>query len=119
MPFLRSHPRTTDTRDLSARLRSSGRRWASARVLNLSEGGMLVTGSELEIGEIASFEIAGPDFRSAGVVEVTHRTDEVTGLRIVRWDAPSTRNMRSLIRGRIGRERQKSGAHSVPGRYLG
>ena len=51
MPLMRRHQRIKDTKDLSARLPSTG----NTRVLNLSEGGMLIAASELGVGEVASF----------------------------------------------------------------
>ena len=59
-------PRTTQTEDLSATLRSAGRTRVVGCVLNLSEGGMLVASSDLKVGETASFELAGPAFQFAG-----------------------------------------------------
>jgi hypothetical protein len=94
MAFMRSDVRTNNTEDLSARLRAAGRRSDTVRVLNLSEGGMLIAGGELEVGEVVSFEFAGPDFRSAGLAEVAHRTDEATGLRFTRWDTATERAIR-------------------------
>jgi hypothetical protein len=119
MAFIRSHVRTDDTEDLSATLRDGRRRSHTLRVLNLSEGGMLIAGGVLEVGEVVSFEIAGPDCRSAGCAEVAHRTDEATGLRFAHWDASADRAIRNLIVGRICQQHMESAARSVPGRYLG
>jgi hypothetical protein len=115
MPLMRRHQRIKDTQDLSARLPSTG----NTRVLNLSEGGMLIAASELEVGEVASFEFAGPDFRSAVLCEVAHRTEEATGLRFIRWDAPARHEIRNLIGARIRKQHIESAARSVPGCYLG
>jgi PilZ domain len=119
MAFMRSHLRTNHTEDLSARLRAAGQRPATLRVLNLSEGGMLIAGGELEVGEVVSFEFAGPDFRSAGLAEVAHRTDETTGLRFTRWDTLTESTIRNLIVSRICQQHMESAARSVPGHYLG
>lgn len=119
MAFIRSHARTNHTEDLSARLRDGGRRSDVLRVLNLSEGGMLIAGGELEVGEVVSFEFAGPDCRSVGLAEVAHRTDEATGLRFTRWDSSMERAIRNLIVSRICQQHMESAAHSVPGHYLG
>ena len=112
---MRRHQRIKDTKDLSARLPSTG----NTRVLNLSEGGMLIAASELGVGEVASFELAGPDFRSAVLCEVAHRTEEATGLRFIRWDAPARHEIRNLIAARIRKQHVEYAARSVPGCYLG
>jgi hypothetical protein len=119
MAFMRSDVRTNNTEDLSARLRAAGRRSDTVRVLNLSEGGMLIAGGELEVGEVVSFDFAGPDFRSAGLAEVAHRTNEATGLRFTRWDTATERAIRNLIVSRICQQHMESAARSVPGHYLG
>ena len=59
MPPIRRHMRIADTQDLWARLRSRGRSETADRVLNLSKGGVLVAGGELDVGEIVSFELSG------------------------------------------------------------
>jgi hypothetical protein len=112
---MRRHQRIKDTLDLSARLPSSG----NIRVLNLSEGGMLIAANELEVGEVTSCELAGRAFRSAGLCEVAHRTEETTGLRFIRWDAPARHEIRNLIAARIRKQDMESAARSVPGCYLG
>jgi hypothetical protein len=61
----RRQPRSTQTKDLSATLRSAGHTRVIGRVLNLSEGGMLFAGSDLDVGETTSFELEGPGFRFA------------------------------------------------------
>jgi hypothetical protein len=54
-------PRTSHTKDLSVSLRANGRPCVVGRVLNLGEGGMLVNlSSDLEVGQMASFELSGP-----------------------------------------------------------
>jgi hypothetical protein len=119
MAFTRQHPRITYAQDLSATLRPSRRTCVSGRVLNLSEGGMLVAGSDLDAGETTDFELVGFDFRFAGVAEVAHRTDVATGLRFLRWQGPADRRLRALIAARVRRQQLDSVATEVPGRYLG
>ena len=111
MPF-RQHPRITDTQELTATLCSTGISGSAHRVLNLSEGGMLITGSEpgLENGELASFELAAHNF-SANIV---HHTPEATGLRFLRWQDQDNRHIQALIAGASSRLADK-----VPGKYLG
>ena len=84
-------PRTTDTKDLSASLQSNGRSCVVARVLNLCEGGMLVTtSSDLKVAETTSVELSGPGFHYAGLVKVAHREDGAMGLRFLAGRVPST-----------------------------
>jgi len=97
---MRRDQRITQTQDLSVRLWIRDSRLAARPVLNLGEGGMLVTDLELDVGEIASFEIAGSYFRYAGLAEAVHRTDGATGLRVVRWQGQAERALRSLIAAR-------------------
>jgi len=102
---MRQHQRTTETHDLSVSLWNRDC-WLTARpVLNLGEGGMAVTDLELDVGDLASFEIAGLYFRYAGLAETVHRTDGATGLRFVRWQGQAARSLRSLIAARTGRQR--------------
>jgi len=101
MPSMRSSPRTTDTHDLSARLLCAGCHFAARRVLNLSEGGMLVTGGELDVGAIARFELVGRELRSVGIAEVAHRSPATTGLRFVQVDASAGREVRQLVTARV------------------
>ncbi len=119
MPFLRNHPRTTDTQDLSIRLHPTGRRRSSRRVLNLSEGGMLIAGAELEVGSVMDFELAAGEFHAAGIAEVEHCSGGTTGLRFVRWDATADRKIHQLIIDRIRKQRHEESARSIPGSYLG
>jgi hypothetical protein len=93
----RQHPRISDTRDLLAKLGSIGRSPQDRRVLNLSEGGMLVAGSELNVGAVTGFELSGPNFHYAGVAEVAHLTTATTGLRFLSWQGQADRPVRSLI----------------------
>jgi hypothetical protein len=108
MRNLRRHPRVTDTRDLLASLRSGGRSRRSGRVLNLSQGGMLVARFDVKVGEVTNFELAGPSFRYAGVAEVAHQTDRSTGLRFLRWDGCADRPVRALIEQRAESQQQFS-----------
>jgi PilZ domain len=119
MAFTRQHPRITYAQDLSARLRPAGRSCVNGRVLNLSEGGMLVDTSDLDLGGTTHFELAGPDFRFAGVAKVAHRTDEATGLRFLRWQGPANRPLHALISARLRQREQDSLVSAVPGCYLG
>jgi hypothetical protein len=114
MPF-RQHSRITDTRDLTATLPARGRAGCAHRVINLSEGGMLITGAEpVGTGEAASFELAGRDFSAAGVAEVVHHTSEATGLRFVGWRDQGDRQVRALISAP-----SPDPAHHIPGKYTG
>ncbi len=100
--FARRQSRSTDTDDLSASLRSSGRRLGVGRVLNLCEGGMLVEIScDLEAGEVSGFELAGPDFRYVGFAVVAHRAAGAIGLRFVTWEGPVDRSLRALVAARL------------------
>ncbi len=121
MPFLRNHPRTTDTQDLLIRLHPTGRRrrQTRTRVLNLSEGGMLIAGGELQVGSVTDFELAAGDLHAAGVAEVEHCEAGTTGLRFLRWDASGAREIHKLITERIRRQRREEAARTVPGGYLG
>ncbi len=93
----RRHPRITDVRDLRARFRSGGSPRDADRVINLSEGGMLVADKGLSVGEKTGFELSGPSFHYAGVAEVMHLTNETAGLRFLSWQARNNRPIRSLI----------------------
>ena len=76
--------RSTDTRDLSASLRSDRRCGDVGRVLNLCEGGMLLeSSSDLDVAETVGFELVGPGFRYAGLAAVAHRHDGAIGLRFL------------------------------------
>ena len=97
MPDLRQHQRITDTQDLVAGLQSIGRPLKAGRVLNLSQGGMLVTGTTLPVGEITGFELAGPGFRCAGTAKVAHTTDGATGLQFICWRGEADRSVRALV----------------------
>ena len=96
MRTARRHPRIS-TRDLQAHLRPGGRSPRGGRVLDLSEGGMLIAGDDLEVGEKTAFELAGTNFHYAGVAEVAHLTNGMTGLRFLSWQGPADRPVRSLI----------------------
>jgi hypothetical protein len=99
----RRAPRTTDTKDLSVSLRSSGRRWMDSSVLNLSEGGMLIARSaDLDVAATASFELVGPSFCYDGVVEIAHREAEAIGLSFLSWAGATDRSVRALVDARLG-----------------
>jgi hypothetical protein len=97
MPTARRHPRITDPQDFQAKLGTSGRFPSVDRVLNLSEGGMLIAGNTLKVGHETTFELTGPSFHYAGVAEVVHLTNETTGLRFLSWQGHDNRPIRSLI----------------------
>ena len=98
---MRARQRITETDDLSATVWTPDRRFTRRSVLNLGEGGMLVADLDLDVGELASFEIAGLYFRYAGVAAVVHNTDGATGARFVRWQGQAARPLRALIAARI------------------
>jgi hypothetical protein len=102
---MRAHQRISETEDLSATLWTPDRRLAARPVLNLGEGGMLIADVNLDVGDLASFEIAGLYFRYAGVAAAVHNTDGVTGVRFVRWQGQAARPVRGLIAARIVRRR--------------
>jgi len=118
MPSMRRSPRTTDTQDLTARLLSAGCHFAARRVLNLSEGGMLVAGGELDVGEMARFELIGPELRSVGVAQVAHRSPATTGLRFVQVDALAGRELRHMVDGRVRNDRLHATQFTSPEAYL-
>ena len=93
----RRHPRITDVRDVRARFGSGGGSRGVDRVLNLSEGGMLVADDILSVGQSTEFQLSGPSFHYAGVAEVMHLTNETTGLRFLSWRTRDNRPIRSLI----------------------
>ena len=97
MTNARRHPRITDVQDVQARFGSGRESQGADRVLNLSEGGMLVSGGSLEVGQTTGFELSGPSFHYAGVAEVVHLTTETTGLRFLSWQSHDNRPIRSLI----------------------
>ncbi len=116
--FARRPPRTTDTKDLSASLRSSGRFLGVGSVRDLGEGGMLVQiSSDLEVGEIVGFELAGPRFRSVGLAAVAHRADETLGLRFDTWEGPVDRSICDLVAARL--RRGQLGSHAPDRRVWG
>jgi hypothetical protein len=93
----RRHQRITDVRDVAARFGSGSDSRGVDRVLNLSEGGMLVADGSLDVGERTGFELSGPNFHYAGVAEVVHLTSETTGLRFLSWQNHDDRPIRSMI----------------------
>ncbi|MGZ4332312.1 MAG: hypothetical protein ACXVXL_30485 [Solirubrobacteraceae bacterium] len=103
-------PRTDHTEDLSATLRSVGRACVVGRVLNVSDGGMLVAGSDLDVGETASLELVGPGFRFAGLATVAHRTDRAVDLRFLSWEGQAYRAICALIAARLPRQLVSGGA---------
>ena len=100
----RRHPRITNVHDLRARFGSSRNSRGVDQVLNLSEGGMLVTGDTFNLGQSTGFELSGPSFHYAGVAEVMHLTNGTAGLRFLSWQTPDNRPIRSLIEQRAAWE---------------
>jgi hypothetical protein len=97
MTNARRHPRISDVKDVRARFGSGRDSRGVDRVLNLSEGGMLVADGSLDVGQTTGFELSGPSFHYAGVAEVVHLTSETTGLRFLSWQNQENRPIRSLI----------------------
>ncbi len=94
--------RSIDTNDLTASLRSNGRCLGAGRVVNLCEGGMLLeSSSDLGVGEISGFELAGPDFRYVGFAAVEHRAAGAIGLRFLTWEGPVDHSIRALVAARL------------------
>lgn len=97
MDNARRHARITDVQDFRAKFGSGRDSRNVERVLNLSEGGMLVADQSLTVGQTTGFELSGPSFHYAGVAEVVHLTSETTGLRFLSWQSHDNRPMRSLV----------------------
>ncbi len=108
--------RTTETNDLTASLRFDRRLVCVGRVLNLCEGGMLVEGSsDLDVGEIAGFDLTGPGLRYVGFAAVAHRTAASIGLRFVTWEGPVNRSIRALVAARLSsRQPGRQAAGKLP-----
>jgi hypothetical protein len=80
-----------------------------ARVLNLSEGGMLIAGSgDLDVAGTADFELVGPGFCYDGVVEIMHRAAGAMGLRFLSWAGATDRSVRALVAARLGAAQLRS-----------
>jgi hypothetical protein len=93
--------------DLSVSIRSGVGSRVVGRVINLSEGGMLVaTARGDEVGELADFELLGPTFRYAGRARLAHREEGALGLRFLSWDGPATRSLRALVDARLRAQQQ-------------
>ena len=98
----RRRPLSTDTRDLSASLRSNRRCGDVGRVLNLYDGGMLLeSSSDLDVAQTVGFELVGPGFRYAGLASVVHRQDGAIGLRFLGRDGPVERPVGALVAARL------------------
>ena len=119
MGHRRRHPRISNTEDLSATLKCPGSISVAGRVLNLSEGGMLVAGSGLDVGDTAGFQLAGLGFRHAGRARVTHNTDGALGVRFLSWQGPTHRPIGALIAARLRRELGSGAAGRRDPRVLG
>ncbi len=110
----RRRPLSTDTRDLSASLRSNRRCGDVGRVLNLYDGGMLLeSSSDLDVAQTVGFELVGPGFRYAGLASVVHRQDGAIGLRFLGRDGPVERPVGALVAARL--RGQQLGSHD-PGK---
>lgn len=95
-------PRTSNTRDMSASVRSGGRACVVTGILNLCEGGMLVRfAGKLAVGETAHVELSGPAFRYAGRARVAHCDGVVMGLRFLSWQGPVERRVHVLVENRL------------------
>jgi hypothetical protein len=111
MRTARRHPRITDPQDFQAKLGPSDHSPGVDRVLNLSEGGMLIANTnKLAVGHETVFELTGPSFHYAGVAEVVHLTNETTGLRFLSWQGHDNRPVRSLIANRSDWQAPKASA---------
>lgn len=90
-------------------------------VLDLGEGGMLVElSSDLEVGEIVGFELAGPRFRSVGLAAVAHRGEKAIGLRFDTWEGSVDCSICALVaarlrRGQLGSPDSGEAAIGLPG----
>jgi PilZ domain len=93
----RRHPRFTNVHGFRARFGSGEDSRGVERVVNVSEGGMLVADDTLDVGQQTEFELSGPSFHYAGVAEVVHLTNETTGLRFLSWHDHDNRPIRSMI----------------------
>jgi hypothetical protein len=97
MDNTRRHRRLTNVRNFRATFGSADNSRNVDRVLNLSEGGMLVADDTLDVGQKTEFELSGPSFHYAGVAEVVHLTNETTGLRFLSWKTHDKRPVRSML----------------------
>lgn len=103
--------RTRNTRDLSVSLRSAGRPYGPGGILNLCEGGMLISSaSDLAVGDIARVELSGPAFRYCGCARVVHCDGAVIGLRFLSWKGPVGRCIRTLVAARLRGEQLDASA---------
>jgi hypothetical protein len=67
------------------------------RVLNISEGGMLVDGVRPAIGQRVDFTLEGAGLPGTGAARVVHRIDGVAGLAVERWEAPLGQAVHDLV----------------------
>jgi hypothetical protein len=79
---------------------------------------MLIAGGDLAVGDLARFELVGPEVRSVGVAEVAHRSLASTGLRFVQVDALAGRELRLLVNARVHNDLHQAPAVTSPGTYL-
>lgn len=109
MAYTPRSPRTTDTKDLWSSIESAGDAWFDGRVLNLSEGGMLVaTSSDLDVATLVGFELEGAGFCYAGHGAIAHRTNDAIGVSFWGWQDGADRPVRALIDARVGRQTVRS-----------
>jgi hypothetical protein len=100
MREVRQHPRISDTADMQVSLRSPRKLLEFRRVLNLSQGGMLLAGGGLPVDEIARFELKVRNYRFAGIARIAHSTGAGSGLRFLSWQGPVEGLLRTLIASR-------------------
>jgi hypothetical protein len=99
----RADARTRQTEDLLAVVRRAGLPGVAARVLDLSERGMLLDADDLSVEEIVSLELQGPGFRFSCRARVAHCTGHATGVRFLSWEGPAGRALGALVAGRLER----------------
>jgi hypothetical protein len=80
---------------------------------------MLVVGRGVDVGDVAAFQLSGPDFRFSGYAEAVHLTGGAIGLHILGWRGPATRRVQSLIAQRIRGTGRYLFLSEVPGEFLG
>ena len=79
---------------------------------------MLIAAGGAEVGDVAAFELTGPDFRFDGYAEVAHVTGGSTGLRLLGWSERVNYRVQSLVRQRTQNARHLR-LSRVPGQFLG
>ena len=97
----RADARTRQTEDLLAVVRRAGLPRVAARVLDLSERGMLLGAEDLTVDEVVSLELQGPGFRFSCRARVAHCTGHATGVRFLSWEGPAGRALGALVAERL------------------